>query len=86
MTVRVPLAELAAKPAEIEAKQAALGEEIGKAERNRQEAADRLLRVPDFRPSEARLPGRMPTARFVSATTGWSASTRSRACTTAGAT
>jgi chromosome segregation protein len=36
------LAELAAKPAEIEAKQGALGEEIAKAERNRQEAADRL--------------------------------------------
>ena len=36
------IAELAAKPAEIEAKRMALGEEIAKAEHNRQEAADRL--------------------------------------------
>jgi len=34
--------ELAAKPAEIEAKRMALGDEIAKAEHNRQEAADRL--------------------------------------------
>jgi chromosome segregation protein len=36
------LAELAARPTEIAARQAALGEEIAKAEHNRQEAADRL--------------------------------------------
>ena len=36
------IAELAAKPAEIETRKLALGEEIDKAERNRQEAADRL--------------------------------------------
>src|SRR5882672_9661500 len=36
------IAELAAKPAEIEAKRMALGGEIDKAEHNRQEAADRL--------------------------------------------
>jgi chromosome segregation protein len=36
------IAELAAKPAEIETRKLALGEQIDKAERNRQEAADRL--------------------------------------------
>ena len=37
------IAELAAKPAEIEEKRFVLGEEIDKAENNRQEAADRLV-------------------------------------------
>jgi chromosome segregation protein len=37
------IAELAAKPAEIEEKRFVLGEEIDKAEANRQEAADRLV-------------------------------------------
>ena len=40
--IAASIAELAAKPAEIEAKRMALGEEIDKAEHNRQEAADRL--------------------------------------------
>jgi chromosome segregation protein len=39
---RSAIAELAAKPAEIDAKRLALGEEIAKAEASRQEAADRL--------------------------------------------
>jgi chromosome segregation protein len=40
--IAASIAELAAKPAEIEAKRMALGGEIDKAEHNRQEAADRL--------------------------------------------
>ena len=40
--IAVALAELAAKPADIEAKKLALGEEIDKAEHKRQEAADHL--------------------------------------------
>ena len=40
--IAAAIAELAAKPAEIEAKKLALGEEIAKADQNRQEAADRL--------------------------------------------
>ena len=40
--IAASIAELAAKPAEIEAKRMALGGEIDKAEHNRQQAADRL--------------------------------------------
>ncbi len=40
--IAAAIAELAAKPEEIETKKLALGEEIAKAEHNRQEAADRL--------------------------------------------
>jgi len=40
--IAAAIAELAAKPAEIDARKLALGQEIDKAETNRQEAADRL--------------------------------------------
>jgi chromosome segregation protein len=50
--IALSIAELAAKPAEIEAKRMALGEEIAKAEHNRQGAADRLA-VGETRQGEA---------------------------------
>jgi len=50
--IAVAIEELEAKPAEIEAKRMTLGEEIDKAEQNRQEAADRLA-VGETRLAEA---------------------------------
>ena len=60
------LAELAAKPAEIETKQSALGEEIAKAETNRQQAADRLA-IGETQLSEADKAMRQAEAELASA-------------------
>ena len=64
--IAASIAELAAKPAEIEAKRMALGEEIDKAEHNRQEAADRLA-IGETRLGEADKALRQAEAELASA-------------------